>query len=114
MVLTRGELIACLRTEASSVARAELADPFDWADLVGVPETAAESIRDRMATGRTPASVEVFPWPKDREGFRPMAWMDPLDRTVYRALVGRLVLPLRATVDRTVVLSNRVVGRPPE
>jgi hypothetical protein len=42
-----------------------------------------------------------------------MAWMDPFDRVAYRAMVGRLIPAIEASLDRGVVLSSRLKYRPP-
>jgi hypothetical protein len=99
--------------EARSAKRAELGDGSRWDDLAAQADIAAGIVRARLDSGRSPGPVQVFPWPKDRKGFRHMAWMDPFDRVAYRAMVGRLIPAIEASLDRGVVLSSRLKYRPP-
>lgn len=91
----------------------EMADPMSWADLRAQPEATVATVAARVASGRTPRRGQVFPWPKEKGGYRPMAWLDPLDQLAYRGAVGRLVAPIVASVDGSAVLSARVSCQPP-
>lgn len=112
-VLTSGEIRAAINVGASLAGDVELADPVAWVDLAAAPAATADVVRSRLDSGRTPHRGQVFRWPKEAGGYRPMAWLDPLDQLVYRATVGRLVQPVAASVDRESVLSARVVASPP-
>lgn len=113
MPLTRGEIKACLTVAADVATRAELADVAGWKDLTSQPDRTADAIGARLAAGATPGDVQVFPWPKDRKGYRAMAWLDPLDQVTNRALIGRLLLPIEASLDRSSVLGTPIATRPP-
>jgi len=93
--------------------KGDLPDPVGFADLAARPDTVATMIQDRLRTGRTPLDAQVFRWPKNRKGFRPMAVVDPLDRVAYRAMIARHVEAIAATADRSVVLSSRLAKPAP-
>ncbi len=113
MPITRGEIKACLAVAADIDRHGDLPDPIQWRDLRFQPDCVAATVRRRFSEARTPGDVQVFNWPKDRHGRRPMATMDPFDQVAYRALVGRNVNPIVASVDTNVVLSSRLAAPPP-
>ena len=88
----------------------DLPDPIQWRDLKFQPDCVAATVRRRFWEGRTPGDVQVFNWPKDRHGWRPMATMDPFDQVAYRGLVGRNVNQSPLPLTRR--LSSRA-GSPP-
>src|SRR5690606_15143992 len=67
----------------------------------------------RLEEGRSPRGGEVFRWPKEKGGYRPMAWLDPFDQLAYHGVVGRFAPAVAASIDHDHVLSTRVVGPPP-
>jgi hypothetical protein len=111
--ITRVEVEACLAVAADLDPHGDLPDPIQWLDLTSQPEHVVDTVWRRFSEGQTPGNVQVFEWPKDRHGWRPMATMDPFDQIAYRALVGRNVKPIAASVDTSVVLSSRLVASPP-
>jgi hypothetical protein len=110
-VLTNTEIRAALEIGGPLAGRTELADPVAWADLCADPDATAKVVRSRLDTGRTPHRGQVFRWPKEKGGYRPMAWLDPLDQTILRGIVGRLATPIAASVDDSAVLSARLTTR---
>ena len=113
MMLTRTEIRKSLEVAGPLSGDCELSDPVAWADLLAHPEATTRAVQARLADGRSPHRGEVFRWPKEAGGYRPMAWLDPLDQMIYRGTVGRLLTPIAASVDDTSVLSSRVVSQPP-
>jgi hypothetical protein len=105
--ITRAELTASIEVGGRRAAISELPDPLAWEDLVFAADAAAVAITRRVEDGRSPARAQLFPLPKDSGGFRPMAWLDPLDLAAYHAVVGRFVEPIESRIDRTRVLSAR-------
>ena len=67
----------------------------------------------RVHESRTPHRSHVFRWPKEGDGYRPLASLDPLDQIIYRSLVGRMVVPVTANLDPDGVLSSRIRAHPP-
>lgn len=112
-VLTKPEIRAALEVGGRLAGDGEMPDPVGWADLTARPDATVAAVAERLAKGRTPRRGQVFRWPKEKGGYRPMAWIDPLDQMAYRATVGRLVPAIAASVDPTAVLSARVKVRPP-
>jgi hypothetical protein len=100
-VLTKSEIFAVLEVGGSLAGKSELPDPFAWADLRALPVASTRVIQARLRDGRTPSRGQVFPWPKEKGGSRPMAWLDPFDQMIYRGTVGRLESPAMASIDRT-------------
>lgn len=112
-LLTRGELGGALRVVPDAVERMDLDDPVAWADLQASADLTVDVAHRRVRSGKTPARAQVFRWPKEQSGWRPLAWLDPFDHLIYWAATGRLVGAIEAGVDRTSVFSARVVGLPP-
>lgn len=112
-VLTNPEIRAALDVAGSLAGAGDLPDPVGWVDLRSSDDATVAAIRHRLETRLTPQRGQVFRWPKEKGGYRPMAWIDPLDQLAYRGVVGRLVSPIAASIDSTKVVSNRVVAKPP-
>lgn len=112
-VLSRGEMRAALEVLGPASASKELPDPVGWADLRHASDATVAVLERRLDEGRTPRGGEVFRWPKEKGGYRPMAWLDPYDQLAYHAVVGRFAPAVAASLDYDHVLSTRVVGTPP-
>lgn len=112
--LTRGELLAVVDGCASNDrSGSELPDPWGWVDFISNPDVTVAAVERRVLEGRTPLGAQMFKWPKEKGGWRPMAWLDPLDQIFYRAAVGRLVEPITASIDVESVLSARLATQSP-
>jgi Reverse transcriptase (RNA-dependent DNA polymerase) len=105
--ITRAELTASIEVGGRRAAISELPDPLAWKDLAFAVDAAAAAITRRVDDDRSPARAQLFPWPKDSGGFRPMTWLDPLDQAAYHAIVGRFIEPIERRIDRVRVLSAR-------
>lgn len=113
LALTRRELLACTIAGAGEAGEGDLPDPWAWRDLAAHPEATATVIRTRISSERSPSRGRIIRWPKETGGWRPMAWLDPLDQITYRTHVGRVVPTIAAAVDTDNVLSARMETGPP-
>lgn len=111
--LTRAEISHSISCAAAWSGTTELPDPNQWKDLVFARDACRDVAVRRLEMGRSPQRAQIFPWPKETGGTRPMAWLDPVDHAIYRATVGRLILPIYACLDSDRVLASEVVAQPP-
>lgn len=111
-VLNPDEIRGALAVGAKVSGRLELSDPWKWQDLTARADETVAVVRRRVESNATPHRGQVFRWPKERGGYRPMAWLDPIDQIAYRAAVGQLVGPIVAGVDSQVI-SGRLHQVPP-
>jgi hypothetical protein len=79
-VLTKAEIRASLVVGGRLASEGEMPDPVGWVDLTSRPDETVAAVVERLAKGRTPRRGQVFRWPKEKGGYRPMAWIDPLDQ----------------------------------
>lgn len=112
-VLSRGEMRAALEVLGPASASRELPDPIRWADLLHASDATVAVLARRLDEGRSPRGGEVLRWPKEKGGYRPMAWLDPFDQLAYHGVVGRFAPAVAASIDYDHVLSTRVVGLAP-
>lgn len=112
--LTSGEVRASLRAGSNASDGQALPDPHGWIDLCAQEDLTVDVVIDRLAEQRTPMQGHVIRWPKESEEYRPMAWIDPLDQVIYRALAGRLLPMINASIKEDNVLSARLKSPPPQ
>ena len=109
---TRGELALAIAASGASCS-VPIADPLALRDLAAAPESSVDIAMARVVEGRSPTTSGTFCWPKDDGTERRMTYLDPFDEVIYRALVGRFVQQIEATIDRGRVLAARpLTSRP--
>lgn len=110
---TDEELLATLLAGVPWSKSRDIPDVVGWADLRHAPNEALASLRSRLADLPTPGSTQHFPIPKGGSGeYRSVAIGDFSDEIVYRALVGRLVEMIDASLGPEVA-SYRLATGPP-
>lgn len=113
ITLSKSEIRASLRIGAEQSAKLQLPDPWQWQDLSTQEHQTQIAVETRVRESRTPHRSHVFRWPKEGDGYRPLAALDPLDQIIYRSLVGRMVVPVTANLDPDAVLSSQIRAQPP-
>jgi hypothetical protein len=111
---TRGEVAATARAGTKFAATRDLPDPLGWADFAAHGNATASAVEAHVRSERYPQSIELVPLPKSgKSTVRWLTDLHPYDELSLRVLVGRIAAPVSAAVDRSVVFSAELSGRPP-
>jgi Reverse transcriptase (RNA-dependent DNA polymerase) len=111
---TRREVTATVIAGAPFVRSRDVPDPLGWADYVAEPEATIHVVHNRVAVNRFPLTASPFPLPKPgKAAVRVLTETDPVDEIIGRVLSGRVAPAAAAAVDRSIVFSGEIAGRPP-
>lgn len=101
---TRGELRLAAPAATGFATHRDIPDPLGFADLAHRPDLTKTVIDRRLADGRMPRRVDVYPLPK-KHGIRKVSCLDPYDDVTLRVLVGRILPALERLLDDSDVYS---------
>ena len=103
-----------LQAPGASSRPRDLPDPLGWADFAANGSLTASAVAEHVRAGLYPQPIELVPLPKSgKPGLRWLTDFHAYDELTLRVLVGRIVAPIAAKVDRSIVFSAEVSGRPP-
>jgi hypothetical protein len=107
------ELAATTRAGLAWARAREYPDLVGWDDLAFAANLTAEVVLGRVAATKCPSYTRRLPQPKEQASdVRVFIDADPFDEVVYRALAGRLLPVIEASLGDE-VLSYRMLASPP-